>query len=81
MILLTKSTGSPQKATEISGQKSLQYFFCHFGHNGDTKKIFRNWLTLAYNLLTTELQKVLYLLPFWSQLHYLADMNLFSHCF
>ena len=39
-------------------------------------------LLLAYNLLTTELQKVLYLPLFyckdWSQLHYLSDMNLFS---
>ena len=39
-------------------------------------------LLLAYNLLTTELQKVLYL-PLlyckdWSQLHYLSDMNLFN---
>ena len=44
----------------------------------DTKSLF-----LAYYLLTTELQKLLYLPLFywkdWSQLHYLADINLFIH--
>ena len=42
MILLTKSPGSPQEATKITFQKSLQYSHCYFGQNDDTKKTFRN---------------------------------------
>ena len=69
------------------------YFWIHICNSYLNRHIFYQWLIyvprvkdtesllLAYNLLTTELQKMLYLHLFyckdWSQLYYLADMNLF----
>ena len=41
-----KLLGSPKEAKKLSGQISLQYFCCYFGPNNDTKKTFRNYLTI-----------------------------------
>ena len=71
---------------------NLTIFFCIFVIHFTTSTFFlitytprgkdTKSLLLAYNLLTTELQKGLYLPLFywkdWSQLHYLSIMNLFN---